>query len=69
MMGSTGTIDYSNKSDFDIWVCYDSQLTPEQVASLSQNPEAIEAWGRTLDVDVHIFLVNPGEFRLGKHGA
>ena len=69
MMGSTGTIAYSTKSDFDIWVCYDSNLSPEQVETLTRKSTAIEEWARTLDVDVHIFLVNPDEFRLGKHGA
>ncbi|MBI1423978.1 MAG: hypothetical protein GC149_10970 [Gammaproteobacteria bacterium] len=69
MMGSTGTIAYSNKSDFDIWVCYDSNLNQEQVETLSKKSAAIEAWARTLEVDVHIFLVNPDAFREGKHGA
>jgi adenylate cyclase class 1 len=69
MMGSTGTIAYSSKSDFDIWVCYDSQLNQEQVEALTRKSAAIEEWARTLEVDVHIFLVNPEEFRLGKHGA
>jgi adenylate cyclase class 1 len=69
MMGSTGTIAYSTKSDFDIWVCYDSNLNQEQVDSLAKKSAAIEAWARTLEVDVHIFLVNPETFRQGKHGA
>lgn len=69
MMGSTGTIGYSNTSDFDIWVCYDSNLNQEQVDALARKSAAIEAWAHTLDVDVHIFLVNPDEFREGKHGA
>jgi adenylate cyclase class 1 len=69
MMGSTGTIAYSTKSDFDIWVCYDSQLNQEQVDALHRKSAAIEAWAHTLEVDVHIFLVNPEEFRHGKHGA
>jgi adenylate cyclase class 1 len=69
MMGSTGTIAYSNKSDFDIWVCYDSSLSPEQVEALNNKSAAIESWAHTLDVDVHIFMVNPDEFRIGNHGA
>lgn len=69
MMGSTGTIGYSNNSDFDIWVCYDSNLDPDQVAALESKSAAIETWARSLDVDVHIFLVNPEAFREGRHGA
>jgi len=69
MMGSTGTIAYSNKSDFDIWVCYDSSLKKDQIESLQQKSQAIEQWAQTLEIDAHIFLVNPEEFREGKHDA
>jgi len=69
MMGSTGTIAYSNKSDFDIWVCYDSSLKKEQIESLQQKSHAIEQWAQKLDIDAHIFLVDPKEFREGKHDA
>jgi adenylate cyclase class 1 len=41
MMGSTGTIAYSNKSDFDIWICYDDALKPDQIAALQQKAQAI----------------------------
>jgi len=69
LMGSTGTIAYSNKSDFDIWVCYDSSLKKDQIESLQQKSLAIEQWAQTLDIDAHIFLVNPEEFKEGKHDA
>ena len=59
LMGSTGTIAYSSKSDFDIWICYDSSLKQEQINSLKQKSLAIEEWAQTLDIDAHIFLVNP----------
>ncbi len=68
MMGSTGTIAYSNHSDFDIWVCYDNSLKPEQVTLLEKKSRAIEEWAASLDVDAHIFLVNPEEFRNKQHG-
>lgn len=69
MMGSTGTIAYSNKSDLDIWVCYDSALKKEQIKSLQQKSQAIEQWAQAMDIDAHIFLVDPKEFREGKHDA
>ena len=34
MMGSTGTIAYSEKSDFDIWLCHREDLSPEAVKEL-----------------------------------
>lgn len=70
MMGSTGTIAYSSdKSDFDIWVCYDSSLNNGQIKHLKQKSLAIEEWAQSLDVDAHIFLVDPEEFRQGKHDS
>jgi len=70
MMGSTGTIAYSSdKSDFDIWVCYDGSLKKDQIENLKQKSKAIEEWANGLDVDAHIFLVDPAEFRQGKHDS
>lgn len=69
MMGSTGTIAYTNKSDFDIWICYDANLKPEQVESLQRKAGAIEEWAQSMDVDAHLFLVNPAEFRECKHDS
>ncbi len=70
MMGSTGTIAYSSKnSDFDIWVCYDSSLKNDQIENLKLKSQAIEEWAKTLDVDAHIFLVDPVSFREGKHDS
>ena len=34
LMGSTGTIAYSEKSDFDIWVVHDSELDSKQIEEL-----------------------------------
>ena len=68
IMGSTGTIAYSSKSDFDIWVCYDPALSNEQLVELEQKSRAIERWAASLEVDAHVFLVNPDKFRDGEHG-
>lgn len=67
LMGSTGTIAYSNESDFDIWVCYDSDLSEEHLAELRAKSTAIERWATTLEIDAHIFLVNPEHFSQGRH--
>jgi adenylate cyclase class 1 len=68
LMGSTGTIAYSSDSDFDIWICYDSSLTEEQLAELRAKSIAIERWAATLEIDANIFLVNPEHFSQGRHG-
>ena len=67
LMGSTGTIAYSSGSDFDIWICYDSNLSEEHITELRAKSDAIQQWATTLDVDAHIFLVNPEHFSQGHH--
>lgn len=69
LMGSTGTIAYSNTSDFDIWICHDPSLKPELISELEGKARAIEQWAASMDVDAHLFLVNPETFRQGQHGA
>lgn len=66
MIGSPGSIAYSEESDFDIWVCHDPALTPTQLALLQQKASAIEAWAATLDLEVHFYLVNVDRFRSGE---
>ncbi len=67
LMGSTGSIAYSDKSDFDIWICYDSNLSLEQIQELEEKTRAIEEWSKTLGVDASIFLVDPDRVRIGDH--
>ncbi|MCW9023986.1 MAG: class I adenylate cyclase [Gammaproteobacteria bacterium] len=68
LMGSTGTIAYGEKSDFDIWVCHDSSLDGEQIVELQSKAQAIETWAATMDVEANIFLVDVERFRRGEHG-
>ncbi|MFV1985000.1 MAG: class I adenylate cyclase [Thiohalomonadales bacterium] len=67
LMGSTGSIAYSDKSDFDIWICYDSTLDLDQIHELEEKTRAIEQWAKTLGVDASIFLVDPDRVRIGDH--
>lgn len=67
LMGSSGTIAYSQTSDFDIWVCHRPDMNSEQVAVLQQKATFIEKWANTLDLEVHFFLINPSNFKVGKH--
>lgn len=68
MMGSTGTIAYSQESDFDIWVVHDSALSAKKLLKLQEKVSAIEAWAKAKGVDANLFLVNPDAFRKGKNG-
>ena len=68
MMGSTGTIAFSEQSDFDIWVCHAEDLDAEQIKRLEVKVAAIEQWARSQGVEANLFLVEPRAFREGDHG-
>jgi len=67
LMGSGGTVAYSRKSDFDVWVCHRSDLAPEGRAALRAKTELIEQWAAELGLEVHFFLVDPEALRRGRH--
>lgn len=66
LMGSSGTIAYSTKSDFDIWLCHNPDLSAVQLAELQEKARALEKWAATFDLEVHFFLMNCDHFRAGK---
>ncbi|MDH5572111.1 MAG: class I adenylate cyclase, partial [Gammaproteobacteria bacterium] len=68
LMGSTGTIAYSDKSDFDIWVCHDSSLSGKQLEELQEKTRAIENWAASMGVEANLFLVDAERFKRGEHG-
>lgn len=63
LMGSTGTIGQSSSSDFDLWLCYDPTLNDKQCQQLQQKTELIEKSAAELDLELHIFLIDPVRFR------
>jgi len=67
LMGSTGTVAHSDKSDFDIWLCYNPELTNGQVSSLQSKATAIEQWAETINLEVHFFLMDAVKFKLGAY--
>ncbi len=69
LMGSSGTIAYSHKSDFDIWVCHRTDLDPQQLAELQQKATQIEEWADSLGLEIHFFLINSDNFKQGRHAA
>lgn len=66
LMGSSGTLAHSTKSDFDIWVCHRSDLTAMQLRELREKCEQIERWADQFNLEVHFFLMDPKKFRSGK---
>ncbi len=66
-MGSSGSIAYTNKSDFDIWLLHADDLDADQIEELKEKAEAIEQWAMTLKLEVHFFIFSAEAFRSGEH--
>ena len=67
LMGSVGSIAFSKTSDMDIWLCHQSDLLPEAIVELEKKTAAIELWAASLGLEVHFFLIDSNQFRLGKN--
>ena len=65
LIGSVGTIAHSDKSDLDIWLCYNPQLSEMEIAELKAKATAIEGWARTISLEVHFFLMEATQFKSG----
>lgn len=68
LMGSSGTIAYNDKSDFDIWICHSENLNEDAIAELEEKTQAIQEWAKEQRVDANIYLVNPQKLRKGEMG-
>jgi adenylate cyclase class 1 len=65
LMGSVGSIAFSKTSDMDIWLCHHPELLPDEIVELEKKAHAVEHWAATLGLEVHFFLMNSKQFRLG----
>ncbi|MGZ8194405.1 MAG: class I adenylate cyclase [Methylosarcina sp.] len=65
LMGSVGSIAYSKTSDMDIWLCHQPDLDQHEIKELADKAHAVENWAATLGLEVHFFLMNSKQFRLG----
>ncbi len=66
LMGSSGTVAYSKKSDFDIWLCHQPSLSVDQLSQLQSKAAAIELWAEGQGLEVHFFLMDATSFKQGK---
>lgn len=66
-MGSSGSIAYNNKSDFDVWLLHSTSLNSDAIDLIQQKAYAIEQWAdETLYLEVHFFIFTAEEFKQGK---
>lgn len=68
-IGSTGTVAYTDRSDFDIWLCHRPDLAPDRRAALQYKAAAVQSWAETLGLEVHFFLMDANRFRHGELDA
>jgi adenylate cyclase class 1 len=66
LMGSSGTVAQSNRSDLDIWVCHPVQLNEDERLLLRQKTEAISQWAVSIGLEAHFFLMEDEKFRIGE---
>lgn len=66
LMGSTGSIAHSHKSDLDIWVCHRPSLSKTELVELQTKLDIIEDWAESIRLEVHFFLIDPDQFRQGR---
>ncbi len=66
-MGSSGSIAYNSKSDFDVWLLHSTALDADAVDLIQQKAYAIEQWTeKELRLEVHFFIFSAEEFKQGK---
>ncbi|OUS27603.1 hypothetical protein A9Q99_14265 [Gammaproteobacteria bacterium 45_16_T64] len=69
LMGSTGTIAHSDKSDMDFWVCYQPGLNSSALRELRQKLDAITRWAEEIHLEVYFFLMEPNQFKSGQRSG
>ena len=68
LMGSSGTIAYNDKSDFDIWICHEESISEDKVFQLEGKVRNVQEWANSLGIDANLYLVNPKKLRESEHG-
>ncbi len=65
-MGSSGSIAYNSKSDFDVWLLHSTSLDADAIDLVQQKAYAIEQWAdKDLHLEVHFFVFSAEEFKRG----
>ncbi len=67
IMGSIGTVAYSDKSDIDIWLCHKPGIARPLLEELIQKAKEVEKLADQLDLEVHVFVMDAQSFKDGQH--
>jgi len=66
LIGSAGTIAYTDKSDLDIWVCHRSDLSDDDIYALQSKCEKLTEWAASLNLEANFFVLTPESIREGQ---
>jgi len=66
LIGSAGTIAYTDRSDLDIWVCHRSDLSDGQILALQSKCDKLSEWADTLGLEANFFVLTPESIREGR---
>lgn len=66
LMGSTGSLAYSRRSDFDFWLCHAPDLADDELAQLKAKLKRLEQNAADHGLEVHFFPMNLERFRRGE---
>jgi adenylate cyclase class 1 len=69
LMGSAGTLGYSERSDVDVWLCHREDLPAAGLEALAAKAEAVTGWAGRLQLTVHFFLLTAADVRAGRQSA
>jgi len=69
LMGSAGTLAYSDRSDFDVWLCHREDLAPSAREALGRKAQGVSDWAAAVGLEVHFFVLSAGEVRGGRYQA
>ena len=65
IMGSTGTLAHSERSDVDLWLCYEPGLKDDPKKLLAEKASKIDEWANSQGLELHTFLMDADKFRSG----
>ncbi len=66
LMGSCGSIAQAENSDLDVWLCHRAGLPDKARQQLQDKTDILSRWAAELGLELHFFLMDSEQFRLGK---
>ncbi len=63
LMGSTGTLAQTVRSDLDLWICIEEELSADKQKKLTQKAVLISRWFEKKGIELNCFLVFAEQFK------